>query len=225
MTAILKNPNALYINAEWVRTASVEEVINPATEESIGLAPVGDRPMVEAAIAAAREAFDKGPWPRLPARERKAKLQQFHDALMRRREEICALIMAEAGSTVGLTAFLQFGIPMKHAQYFIDICDRPTETPLPVEINPSATGGKILGAGVMIREPAGVVSAITPYNFPFFLNISKVVPALAAGCTVVLKPSPYTPFQALVLGEAAEEVGLPKACSTSSPAARTSARC
>jgi aldehyde dehydrogenase (NAD+) len=67
-----------------------------------------------------------------------------------------------------------------------------------------------LGVGVVSREPAGVVAAITPYNFPFFLNISKLVPALVVGCTVVLKPSPYTPFQALILGEIAEEVGLPK---------------
>ena len=210
MTAILKNPNALYIAAEWVSSTLVEEVINPATEEVIGLAPVGDLATMEAAIAVAREAFDKGPWSRLSPKERKAKLQAFRDVLLRRKTEICALIVAEAGATRALTEAVQFAYPMKHSQYFIDICDRPAATSLPVGINPSPTGGKMLGAGVMIREPVGVVGAITPYNYPFFLNLSKVVPALAVGCTVVLKPSPYTPFEALILGEAADEAGLPK---------------
>ena len=63
---------------------------------------------------------------------------------------------------------------------------------------------------MLVRDPAGVVAAITPYNFPFFLNVGKVIPALAVGCTVILKPSPYTPFEALILGEIAEEVDLPK---------------
>ena len=212
MTIPLKNPRALYINAEWITPPSdaVEAVVNPATEEVIGLAPVGGAVEVDAALAAAREAFDKGPWPRMSGRERAAKLQDLHAVLMRRAPEICALIVAEAGATQAIARFLQFGIPMKHAQYFIDICGRDPVTPLPVEITPGPTGTKTVGAGVMVREPMGVVSAITPYNFPFFLNVSKVFPALAAGNTVVLKPSPYTPFQALVLGEAAEEVGLPR---------------
>jgi len=73
------------------------------------------------------------------------------------------------------------------------------------------SGIKMLGAGVTVREPVGVVAAITPYNFPFFMNVAKVVPALAAGNAVVLKPSPFTPFEALILGEAATAAGLPKA--------------
>lgn len=210
MNAILQNPKALYVGGEWIDSPNAESVINPATEEVIGLAPVGDKAMVEAAIAAAREAFDKGPWPRMSPKERKAKLQTFRDALLRRKAEISALIVAEAGATLALTEAAQFAYPMKHSQYFIDICDRPAETSLPVDLNPVADGATWLGAGVMIREPVGVVSAITPYNYPFFLNVAKVVPALAVGCTVVLKPSPYTPFEALILGEAADEAGLPK---------------
>lgn len=121
-----------------------------------------------------------------------------------------ALIVAEAGSTQMLAQFLQYGIPMQHARHMIEISGRPAITPLPVEMTPNAQGTTTLGAGVMVRDPAGVVTAITPYNFPFFLNLSKVVPALAVGCTVILKPSPYTPFEALILGEIADEVGLPK---------------
>lgn len=207
---ILKNKSALYINGEWAATDQLEVVINPATEASIGEAPVGTSAHVEAAIAAAHEAFHKGPWPRLSQRERQAKMTEFLDAIERRAPEIIQLIVAEAGSTQMLAQFLQYGIPMQHARAAIELSGRAAITPLPVETTPNAQGTITLGAGVMVRDPVGVVSAITPYNFPFFLNIGKVVPALLMGNTVILKPSPYTPFEALILGEIAEEVGLPK---------------
>ncbi len=202
---------ALYIDGKWTPVAggATEPVVNPATEEIIGHAPVAGIGEAEMAISAAREAFDNGPWPRLSARERAQKLQQFHNAIIARTEEIVALIVDEAGSTQQLARFMQFGIPMKHAQYFIDICTRPAVTPLMNEITPQPDGTKMLGTGVVVREPVGVVAAITPFNFPFFLNVSKVFPALAVGCSVVLKPSPFTPFEALILGDIADEVGLP----------------
>lgn len=211
MTFQLKNPGSLYVGAEWVKVpaSSLDPVLNPATEEQLALAPVGDRAAAETAIAAARKAFDHGPWPRLDPRERQAKLQAFHDAIAARADEICALIVAEAGSTQMLTRFLQFGVPMKHAQYYIDLCTRDAAASLPVELVPTGGPLTMLGAGVTVREPVGVVAAITPYNFPFFLNLGKIIPAMAVGCTVVLKPSPYTPLQALVLGEIADAVSLP----------------
>jgi acyl-CoA reductase-like NAD-dependent aldehyde dehydrogenase len=205
----LMYPDALFIDGRWARTSDGEEVINPATEAVIGVAPVGGAMEVEAAIAAARHAFDKGGWATMPARERRVKLQAFYDALMRRADDIKALITAEAGATAFVIKALQFTAAMQHAQYFIDICERDPVTPLPLDINPMPNGTKWLGAGVAVRHPIGVVSAITPFNFPFFLNTGKVFPALAAGCTVVLKPSPFTPFEALILGVAAEEAGLP----------------
>lgn len=208
--AYLKNPGALYVNGEWLTVSGEEAVINPADETVIAMAPVGTREVVEAAIGAAREAFDKGPWPRLSQRERQAKLTEFLDAIDRRKDEIVQLIVAEAGATQALAGYLQYGIPMQHARHMVEISGRPAVTPLPVETTPNAEGTITLGAGVMSREPMGVVSAITPYNFPFFLNVGKIIPAMAVGCTVVLKPSPYTPIEALILGEIAEEVGLPK---------------
>ena len=207
---ILKNRASLYINGEWMSTDQLEAVINPATEAVLGEAPVGGPAHVEAALSAAYEAFHKGPWPRLPQRARQAKLTEFLDAIERRAPEIIALIVAEAGSTQMLAQFLQYGIPMQHARHMVEISSRPAITPLAVETTPNAQGGLTLGAGVMARDPAGVVAAITPYNFPFFLNVGKIIPAMAVGCTVVLKPSPYTPFEALILGEIADEVGLPK---------------
>jgi aldehyde dehydrogenase (NAD+) len=205
----LKHQNSLFINGQWQATSDTDDVINPATEEVIANVPLGNPGDARDAIAAARDAFDNGSWPRMTGRQRQAKLQQFLDAIQRRREEIYSLIIAEAGATVPLAQTLQFGVPMKHAQFVVDHCDRDTVTTVPPEIINAPNGTKIVGTATVVREPLGVVVAITPYNVPFFLNIGKIIPAMAVGCTVVLKPSPYTPIEALLLGEIAEEVGLP----------------
>ena len=207
---LLKHPNSIYVGGEWQPTLEREAVINPADETLLIEAPVGSAAQVEAAIAAARHAFDHGDWPHLPMRDRQALMTRFLDAIDARKGEIVDMIVAEAGATRMLAEFLQYGIPMKHARRTVEVASRPALTPLPLELTPNAQGGKTLGTGVVSREPVGVVAAISPYNFPFFLNIGKVVPALLVGCTVVLKPSPYTPMQALILGEIADEVGLPK---------------
>lgn len=208
--SFLKHPGCIYVGGEWLPTLVTEPVINPADESLLIEAPVGSMAQVDAAIAAAREAFDHGDWPRLPVARRQAMMTRFLDAIDARREEIVAMIVAEAGATQMLARFLQYGIPMKHARRTVELASRPAVTPLPVELTPNAQGTTTLGTGVVSREPVGVVAAISPYNFPFFLNVGKVVPALVVGCTVVLKPSPYTPMQALILGEIADAVGLPK---------------
>jgi len=212
MSAALETRRALYIGSQWISPASGESepVINPATEQVIGIAPVGGRADVEAALTSARRAFDRGPWPRMARQERAAKLQAFHDALARRRAELCALIVAETGCPIALTQFAQYALPMQHLKYYIDASMRDPVVSLPVEVVPNMRGGKTLGAGVTVREPVGVVVGITAYNYPFLLNLAKVGPALATGNVVVLKPSPFTPFEALILGEAADEAGLPE---------------
>lgn len=200
----------LYVNGEWIAPhGGVSDILNPATGDVIGVAPVGGVEACNAAIAAARDAFDCGPWARMSGRQRRVALQAFHDALMRRSAEIKALITEEAGATFAMVNGLQFATPMAHAQYFIDACERDLATSLPVDLVPMPDGSMMLGAGVAVRQPVGVVAAITPFNFPFMLNVGKVFPALAVGCTVVLKPSPLTPFEGLILGAAAEEAGLP----------------
>lgn len=207
---IVKHPRALYIGGEWVRVDQVEPVLNPATETLLEEAAVGNVVHARAAIAAARQAFDQGPWPKLPVDLRQAKLSAFLDAMERRSEEIIALIVAEAGATRLTAEFGQFRVPMQHARHMVKIASRPAVTPLPVEVSPTFAGSLVLSAGVVARDPVGVVAAITAYNFPLLLNLGKMIPALAVGCTVVLKPSPYTPLEALILGEIADEVGLPK---------------
>ncbi|MCW1384783.1 aldehyde dehydrogenase family protein [Novosphingobium sp. KCTC 2891] len=208
--AFLKYPDSLYIDGAWHPTVLREAVINPADENLLIEAPVGSAEQVDAAIAAARHAFDHTDWPQLPMSRRQALMTRFLDAIDARKAEIVDMIVAEAGATRMLAEFLQYGIPMKHARRSVDVASRPAITSLPVELTPNAQGTTTLGTGVVSREPVGVVAAISAYNFPFFLNIGKVVPALVVGCTVVLKPSPYTPMQALILGEIAEAVGLPR---------------
>ena len=212
MSAALESRRALYIGSQWVSPASGESepVISPATEQVIGIAPVGGRADVEAALTIARRAFDRGPWPRMARQERTAILRAFHGVLARRKAELCALIVAETGCPIALTQVAQYAFPMEHLKYYIDASMRDPVASLPIDVVPNLQGGKTLGAGVTVREPLGVVVGITAYNYPFLLNLAKVGPALATGNVIVLKPSPYTPFEALILGEAADEAGLPE---------------
>jgi acyl-CoA reductase-like NAD-dependent aldehyde dehydrogenase len=191
-------------------TGEVDPVINPATEEVIAQAPVGGMADAEAALAAAQDSFANGPWRRMTPRQRVEKMQAFYDALDRRKEAIVRLLIAEAGATVALANGAQWANGMKHFRYALEYAGRDfTKLSMP-ELTPGADGRKILGTSIVRRDPVGVVAAITPYNYPFMLNMVKVVPALLMGNSVVLKPSPYTPFSALLFGDAAVEAGLPE---------------
>lgn len=197
----------LYIDGQWQESDGdgVLTVLNPATEEVIGTVPeatVGD---VDRAIAAARRAFDEGPWPTLDVRERSRLMLRMAEAMERRSDEFKEMSIREAGSTRELADTLQVSVPLHH---FRDMAER-VMLQFPFEKPMAPTVGPTLAQGVVRREPYGVAALISAYNFPFFLNILKLAPALAAGCTVVLKPAPTTPLEAFVLGEIADEAGLP----------------
>jgi aldehyde dehydrogenase (NAD+) len=134
----------------------------------------------------------------------------MHDIFIRRADEIRALITAETGSTRQMTDGFQFAVALEHGQFYIDHGQRSPVTALPAEITTNVAGQKTLGLGMMVREPVGVCVAITPSNVPFMMNVSKCFAALIMGNTVTLKPSPLTPFLALVVAEAADEAGLPE---------------
>jgi aldehyde dehydrogenase (NAD+) len=205
MATTLKN-YGLYIGGEWVEASSGERVavINPATEEAIGEVPQASVDDIDRAVGAARRAFEEGPWPRLSPRERSEALLRFTQTVADRRAELVDLIISEAGSARPIAEALQFETGFRYAQWFAErTASFPYLDPLPPQAGPRG-----LGQGVILKEPVGVVAAITPFNFPLYLNLSKVVPALAMGNTVVLKPSPYTPLEAFVLGELAEAAGL-----------------
>jgi aldehyde dehydrogenase (NAD+) len=198
----------LYIDGKRVEATGdgVTPVINPATEEVLVEVPQASTADVDDAVAAARRAFDDGPWPRMPARERSDLLLRFTETLVARRADLVDLIITEAGSARPIAQALQFDTPLRYATWFAErAASFPYLDPLPPNI-----GARGLGQGVILKEPIGVVAAITPFNFPLYLNLVKVVPALAMGNAVVLRPSPMTPLEALVLGEIADEVGLPQ---------------
>ncbi|MBV8984937.1 MAG: aldehyde dehydrogenase family protein, partial [Acidimicrobiia bacterium] len=201
MATALKNYQ-LYIGGEWVDATSDDglEVINPATEETIGSVPQGSIADVDRAVGAARKAHEDGTWRKMTPRQRSDALLRFMQTVGDRRAELVDLIIAEAGAARWVAEGLQFDTGFRYAQWFAErTASYPFEEPLPPQV--SARG---LGQGVILKEPVGVVAAITPFNFPLYLNLSKVVPALAAGNSVVLKPSPYTPMEAFVLGEIAD---------------------
>lgn len=199
--------NRLYIDGVWTGGSGEDEVVvvNPATEEEIARVPQATVADVETAILAARRAFDEGPWGQSTPAERAVVLRRFGDLLAARKADIVDITVAEAGSTRTLARTMQVQVPLDH---FADMVDRvlpayPFVRPMP------PTFGAGIGQGVVRREPAGVVAAITPFNYPFYVNMSKIAPVLAAGCTMVLKPSPFTPLAALLIAEIADQAGLP----------------
>ncbi|WP_236706164.1 aldehyde dehydrogenase family protein, partial [Frankia sp. ACN1ag] len=193
----------LYIDGTWSDGEGVAqlEVLNPATEEVIGRVPQATRADVARAIEAARRAFDDGPWPRMTPGERARIMLRMASVMERRLAEIVDLNIVEAGSVRWLAESIQVGIPVTHLR---DMAERvmPSfawEKPLLPFV------GAGIGQGVLRREPFGVVGLISAYNFPFFLSMMKLAPALAAGCTVVLKPAPTTPLESFLIAEIAEE--------------------
>jgi aldehyde dehydrogenase (NAD+) len=179
--------------------------INPATEEVEGQAADGGERDIRAAIEAARRAFDETDW--ATNRElRKRCLQQLRDGLEREKETLRPQIVAEVGAPIGLTYAIQQDTCIEDMQWDIDQIDRTEwEYTLPVHEFFGMRSRRMV-----VREPVGVVGAITPWNFPFMLNLSKIVPALAAGNTVILKPAPDTPWSATWIGKiAAEQTDIP----------------
>jgi aldehyde dehydrogenase (NAD+) len=171
------------------------ENVNPATEEPIGVTADGTRDDMEAAIAAARRAFDATGWSEDAALRARC-LRQLHAACGEALEELRQVVIAEAGSPVLLTHGVQCAGSIEDLRYWADLAE---SYPYEQRIADASFMGQPQRR-LLRREAAGVVGAITPWNFPLYLNLAKLGPALAAGCTLVLKPAPDTPWSATVLG-------------------------
>ena len=172
--------------------------ISPTTGAAVGVAADGSAADIEAAIVAARRAFDDSPGERwtTDVAFRARCLRQLHDALRTHVEELTELTIAEVGATRMACGSVQVVEPMKFFPYYADLAERYAwRTDLGVADTMAGPGQRWIE-----REPVGVVAAITPWNVPTQINIAKTAPALAAGCTVVLKPAPETPWTALALG-------------------------
>ena len=181
------------------------ENINPATEEVIGVAADGTKDDMLSAVAAARRAFDESDWSENHDLRSRC-LRQLYEGFLEEKEQFRAITVAEAGRPVSLSAFMQVDDPIEMMSYWADKAnsyvyeERMSDIPFS-----GSQHGRLLR-----REPAGVVGAITPWNVPFYLNIAKIGPALAAGCTVALKPAPDTPWSATHIAKiAAERTDLP----------------
>jgi acyl-CoA reductase-like NAD-dependent aldehyde dehydrogenase len=198
----------LYIDGTWTtgEASGTIDVINPANEEVIGKVPEASPKDALRAIEAARKAFDEGPWPYTKPSERAAALVRMAEYLEAHAAELRELIVAQTGSVGFLTDYVQAGGSIGMFRANATITEHVFEW---IEAGAPTAGPNVMSGSALFREPVGVVSAITPFNFPFMLNVVKVAPALAAGCTVVLKPHPWTPLDAFMIAQAAEEAGIP----------------
>jgi len=187
----------LYIDGQWVEPGSGRyDVSNPASEQVIATAPNASMAQVEQAIAAARHAFDSGPWPTAEPAVRARCLQQLSTALLARGEEFYAMAQAEWGCTANERLFHVEG-PAVMVGRAAELALEPAEAPM------EAWGAA--GTTLLRYEPLGVVAAMTPWNFPHTINVMKLGAALAAGNTLVLKPSPLTPIAGLALARIIHE--------------------
>ena len=202
--ARVAHPESLYIDGKWHPVSGSQRLrpVNPATEEVVAEVAAAGPVDVELAVSAARRAFDSGPWPRMAAGERAKAMRALAACLVKRGEALDSCWLAQigipvaiaAGSSVRATALLN---------YYADLAESyPFE-----DLRPSA--GYVSKFAVVVREPVGVVAAIAPWNGPYASLMIKIAPALAAGCTIVMKPSPETPLEAFLIAEAAEEAGIP----------------
>jgi aldehyde dehydrogenase (NAD+) len=189
----------------------VIEVISPHTEEVIGRVPHASPADVDRAVAVARTAFDRGPWPRMGLDERIGIVTRIKDGIAARYEEIARVISCENGSPYSWSVLAQALGAMMVWDAAITVARGHTY---------EETRDGALGKIMVRREPVGVVAAVVPWNVPQFVAAAKLAPALLAGCTVILKPSPESPLDAYVLGEIVREAGLPEGVLSILPADR-----
>ncbi|HXL16617.1 MAG TPA: aldehyde dehydrogenase family protein, partial [Streptosporangiaceae bacterium] len=209
----MRSHDRFYIGGQWVAPAgsATLDVISPHTEEVVGRVPDGTPADMDRAVAAARDAFDNGPWPRMDPADRAAAVGRLADVYAGRLGEIAELITEEMGSPITFSQLAQAPQPQMMLSYFAELGktftwedDRPG----------------IFGPVTVRREPVGVVAAIVPWNVPQFTTMTKLPAALVAGCTVVIKPAPETPLDAYLLADLIEEAELPPGVVNIVPAGR-----
>ncbi|MER5957485.1 aldehyde dehydrogenase family protein [Streptomyces sp. NPDC001893] len=192
----MKAHDGMYIGGEWRVAACADTiaVVNPADEQVIAHVPAGIAEDVDAAVFAAHEAFPA--WAATPPAERAAKIAALRDVLVARKDEIAETVTAELGAPLQFSQMVHAGVPVLVAGSYAELA-----ASYPFE--------EKVGNSTVYAEPVGVVGAITPWNYPLHQIVAKVAPALAAGCTVVLKPAEDTPLTAQLFAEAIDEAGIP----------------
>jgi|TARA_B100000959_G_scaffold79355_1_gene84513 acyl-CoA reductase-like NAD-dependent aldehyde dehydrogenase len=186
----------LYIDGAWVEPSGsgVIEVINPTTEEAIGSVPIGDSSDVDRAVDAAQREFPK--WSQTTVESRVETLNALSSTIKDRGEELAQLITAEVGTPIEYSRMAMVATPRVVSRSYSKILE-------------SFSWEEEVRNSLVVKEPIGVVAMITPWNFPLHQIIGKIAPALAAGCTMVLKPSKEAPLNAFVLADMIHEIGVP----------------
>ncbi|MFQ5839002.1 MAG: aldehyde dehydrogenase family protein [Thermoplasmata archaeon] len=194
----------MLIDGHWMEAASQEryDIIDPSTEEVIATVPKASREDARAAIDAARDAFDNGPWPRVSPGERAAVLERLARLLEEETERFVELEVRNAGKPVRQASFADVPMAIEHTRYFAQAAGNLKEEV--VELPDIGIKSRVL------REPVGVCAGIIPWNYPLLMAVWKVAPALAAGNSVVLKPASYTPLTALEYARMGTKAGLPR---------------
>ncbi len=210
---VLKAPEKFFIGGKWLEPISTQhlDVISPVTEELVIRYPEAGKADIDRAVAAARDAFDNGPWPRMAPTERARYLRKVADYLTERLDDIAQAWTLQVGAPIMLTKKLVGQNPTLF-NYYAELI----ESYRFVDERKRDDGGRVR----VVKEPVGVCAAITPWNAPLVLLSYKVSAALAAGCTMVAKPSPETPLEAYILAECIEKAGLPPGVFNLVPAGR-----
>lgn len=206
--------DTLYIGGQWVAPhgGARIDVVSPNTGQHIGSVPDGVNADIDAAVGAARRAFDDPSiWSGLEPSVRAGHLRRFADELDSRKDRLTALVSAQNGMPISVAGQLEAVYPAMLLRYYADLIENQG-----VDVRDGMFGGTV----EVRREPIGVVGAIVPWNFPQTLASFKFAPALAAGCTMVIKPSPETVLDSYVVAEAAEAAGLPAGVVNFVPAGR-----
>ncbi|MFI9564891.1 aldehyde dehydrogenase family protein [Streptomyces rishiriensis] len=192
----MKAHDGIYLDGAWRPAAGqdVIEVVNPVDEQIIGRVPAAEADDVDAAVRAARAALPG--WAATPPSERAARLTALRDVLAARKDEIAETVTAELGSPLAFSQAVHAAVPIAVAASY-------------AELAATHVFEEKIGNSTVLHEPIGVVGAITPWNYPLHQIVAKVAPALAAGCTVVLKPAEDTPLTAQLFAEAVHEAGVP----------------
>ena len=192
----------LFIANEWSEAQSGKrfDVTNPATEEKLADVAEGDAADIDRAVSAARHAFDEGPWSKMSARERGRSIRRIATLLEKHKDEFAELETLNNGKPISETKNADLPLAIDTFDYYAGLADKIQGDTIPVN-------GNFLN--YTLREPAGVVGQIIPWNFPLLMAAWKLGPALATGCTVILKPAEQTPLTALRLAEIIQEADLP----------------
>jgi aldehyde dehydrogenase (NAD+) len=196
-----------YIDGKLVESSNGARFdnVNPTTEKVLGSAADGTKDDMEQALAAARRSFDETDWANDHALRARC-VRQLYEGMLEEKEQLRSIVVHEAGAPLSLTSYMHVDDPVEMMAYW---ADKPESYPWEQELSDTNFLGNPMNR-ILRKEPIGVVGAITPWNVPLLLNIAKIGPSLAAGCTVVLKPAPDTPWSATHIGKiAAEKTDLP----------------